>query len=200
MTRRLDPSAVTFRPLQEADLPRLHDWLLTPHVARWWYEAEPITLAWVADHYRKHIPVAMTSIPFHTTADGLLEPVWAYVIEYADAPIGYIQTYRIDQHTDYATAVAIDEVAAGVDLLIGEPEYVHRGLGAPLLRRFLRDYVFPDPAIESCIIGPEPANTAAIRAYEKAGFRFLKQVQVPGEPQAEYLLRLRRAELAAPAG
>ena len=27
---------ITFRPLCEADLPILHDWIHRPHVARWW--------------------------------------------------------------------------------------------------------------------------------------------------------------------
>jgi hypothetical protein len=31
-------------------------------------------------------------------------------------------------------------------------------------------------------------------AYEKAGFRFFKTIQVPGEPEPEYLMRLTRGE------
>jgi RimJ/RimL family protein N-acetyltransferase len=196
---QLDPDEVTFRPLTEADLPQLYAWLHQPHVARWWYEAEPITPAWVAEHYGKHIPFAQISRPFSRSDDTTREAVWAYTIVYAGTPIGYIQTYRIDHDADYAAAVAVDEVAAGVDLYIGEPAFAYQGLGAPLLRVFLRDYVFADPAIESCIIGPEPANTGAIRAYEKAGFRFLKQIQVPDEPQPEYLMQLTRVEFMAAA-
>jgi hypothetical protein len=35
----------------------------------------------------------------------------------------------------------------------------------------------------------------AIRAYEKAGFRFLKDAVVPDEPDPEHLMRIRRADL-----
>ena len=44
-------------------------------------------------------------------------------------------------------------VNAGIDLFIGEVQFHHRGLGAPIIRQFLNDIVFSDPAVESCIIG-----------------------------------------------
>lgn len=44
--------------------------------------------------------------------------------------------------------------------------------------------------MKACVIGPEPKNTAAIRVYEKAGFRFFKTIQVPTEPEPEYLMKL----------
>jgi RimJ/RimL family protein N-acetyltransferase len=44
------------------------------------------------------------------------------------------------------------------------------------------------------VIGPEPKNAAAIRAYEKSGFRFFKSIQVPGEPEPEYLMKLSQQE------
>jgi aminoglycoside 6'-N-acetyltransferase len=46
----------------------------------------------------------------------------------------------------------------------------------------------------SCIIDPEPANRIAIRAYEKAGFRYVKTVKVPAEPQPAYLMRISRGD------
>ena len=39
-------------------------------------------------------------------------------------------------------------------------------------------------------------NRAAIRAYEKAGFTYLKTVEIPDEDDPEYLMRLARADLA----
>ena len=46
-----------------------------------------------------------------------------------------------------------------------------------------------------CVIGPSVKNAAAIRAYEKVGFRALKQVRVPGETDPEFLMRITAAEL-----
>jgi RimJ/RimL family protein N-acetyltransferase len=68
-------------------------------------------------------------------------------------------------------------------------------LGSSILRKFLRDVVFANQSIDCCVIGPEPQNKAAIKAYEKAGFRYLKTVQISGEEQPEYLMRLSREDL-----
>lgn len=176
-----DPAGLGFRPLRLADLPLIYRWLNTPHVARWWYDEEVATLQDVAAKYEPRIAGQ--------------ERVRCFVILYEERPIGYIQSYLIRDHPAYSAQVAVEEEAAGVDLFIGEPEYVHRGLGAPLLVAFLRQIVFADRAVESCIIGPEPKNTAAIRAYEKAGFRYLKTITVPGEPAPEYLMRMARREI-----
>jgi RimJ/RimL family protein N-acetyltransferase len=64
-----------------------------------------------------------------------------------------------------------------------------------MLRRFLPELAFPFHGIDVCVIGPSVKNTAAIRAYEKAGFRPLKLVSVPGEPDPEFLMRLTAADL-----
>jgi len=76
-------------------------------------------------------------------------------------------------------------------------EYVHRGLGGPILRRFLRKATFTHPDVGTCVIGPDPANSGAIRAYEKAGFTYLKSVTVPGDLPSgqEYLMLIRRQDV-----
>lgn len=40
-------------------------------------------------------------------------------------------------------------------------------------------------------------NVAAIRAYEKIGFAFMRDVNVLGELDREHLMRLTRAQLVA---
>lgn len=48
------------------------------------------------------------------------------------------------------------------------------------------------------MIGPTRSNVAAIRAYEKAGFRFLKMYLEPETKEPEhYLMEMTRAELDA---
>ena len=116
-------------------------------------------------------------------------PLGHYTIRYGAQPIGFIQTYPLRAYPDYATLIGIEDEAAGIDLFIGEADYAYRGLGAPLLRAFLRQVVFTDPAIDSCIIDPEINNTSAIRAYEKAGFIYLKTIQAPDELAPQYVMR-----------
>lgn len=176
----VDPTALGFRPMTMSDLPLMHRWLQTPHVNEWWHEGRGNSLEGVIKKYAPRIRGEQPTAP--------------YLILYGEQPIGYIQTYRIADWPDYARHVQADEVAAGLDLFNGESAYLHQGLGPHIIRRFLREVVFADPGVESCIIGPEPDNQAAIRTYARAGFRYLKTIQVPGEPAPEYLMRITRAE------
>jgi aminoglycoside 6'-N-acetyltransferase len=157
-------------------------WLDAPHVQEFWYD-EPNTLEGLEESY-----LPKTGDPSRPHS---------YVIEHAAIPIGLIQWYPLGDDAGNAALVGGLPGEAGVDLFIADEAYRHRGLGAPLLRRFLRQVVFADPQITGCVIGPESNNAAAIRAYEKAGFRYYKTVQVPGERFPEHLMRLRREDLPA---
>ena len=182
----LEEATISFRPLQLEDLPLMHRWLNTDHVARWYYVrgAPHPSLEWVRDRYLARIQ-----------GD---DPTLAFIIMLGDRAVGYIQAYFIADHSDYAAVVQVDPGAAGVDMFIGEVDAVHRGLGGRILRRFLSEVVFGSMGAVSCILGPEPDNRIAIRAYEKAGFRHLKTVDVPGaDAPREYLMRIGREEFLA---
>ena len=170
---------IHFRTLDRGDLPLMHRWLNTPHVVEWWPD-EALTLDQIIAKYSPRI-------------DGK-EDVRCFVIVKGDRAIGYIQEYPFGKDSEYARHIAAAERAAGIDLFIGEVEFHHRGLGASIIRQFLKDVVFADPAVESCIIDPAVSNRGAIRAYEKAGFRFLKIVTNPGEAESQYLMRVGGAE------
>jgi RimJ/RimL family protein N-acetyltransferase len=174
------PRGLSFRRLRASDLHLMHRWLNAPHVRRWWY-AEGTSYAEIEDHYLPSIEER--------------DATKLFLILHEDEPIGFVQSYRISAEDDEAYASLVDvEDSAGVDLFIGEADHLYRGLGQHVIRRFLSEHVFSDPRVEVCVIGPEPENAAAIRAYEKAGFRYFKTIQVPGEPEPEYLIRLSRSE------
>jgi len=176
----MDPHGISFRRLRSSDLDLMHRWLNAPHVRRWWY-AEGNSYREIEEHYLPAIEGREAAKPF--------------AILHRGKPIGFVQSYRISAEDDetYASLVGVED-SAGVDLFIGDPDYLYRGLGQHVIRRFLSEHVFSDPGVKVCVIGPEPKNTAAIRAYEKAGFRFFKTIQVPGEPEPEYLMKLTRTE------
>ena len=159
----------------------MHHWLYVPHVAEWWGDDQKPN---AEDLEAKYFPRISGE-----------QPTDCFVIVEDGRDIGYIQSYVISDHPEYAAVVDVKERAAGIDLFIGEPDRVHQGLGVPILRQFMRDVVFTRYDVESCIIGPSIKNTSAIRAYEKAGFVYLKTIDVPDEDDPEYLLRIWRDEV-----
>jgi RimJ/RimL family protein N-acetyltransferase len=123
------------------------------------------------------------------------DPTYHYLARIDGIPIGMFQHYRIGDDPEYAAALALGEDAVGIDLFIGDVEFIGLGHGPAMVRQFLRDVAFPFHHIDVCVIGPSVKNVAAIRAYEKAGFRALREVQVPDEPNPELLMRVTAAEL-----
>jgi len=177
--------AFTFSPMREADLELVRTWLLRPHVRRWYDDvpAETYPDDTIADHRR---------------AIRREDPTDYFLIELDGRPIGQIQSYRIDDHPGYAAQLALGRAAIGIDLFIGEADLIGRGHGPVLIQVFLRDVAFPRYGVDLCVIGPTTSNVSAIRAYEKAGFRFLKTYLEPDTREGEhYLMELTRAELDA---
>jgi aminoglycoside 6'-N-acetyltransferase len=173
---------IDFRPLAQNDLPQLHIWLNTDFVLKW-FGKKPTPLNDVIEKYDPYI-----------TGE---KPTSAYIIVIGGIDTGYIQTYLISDYPDYNAYVGADEHSAGVDLFIGHRDYIHKGYGASIMTAFLKDYVFSKSQVARCIIGPEPKNTAAIRMYEKTGFRWYKTIQVPGEDAPEYLMTLTKKDFFA---
>ena len=65
----------------------------------------------------------------------------------------------------------------GIDQFIGEPDMIGRGHGSAFIRAFVdRLLAAGTPRV---VTDPDPANTRAIRAYEKAGFRKDRFVDTP---------------------
>jgi aminoglycoside 6'-N-acetyltransferase len=167
----------SFARMTEDDLRLLHHWFEEPHV-REFYDREPRTLHGVAAAYRGKIVGDEPTEPYIASLDG--------------TRIGYLQAYRLADYPDYASAVGVRGDAAGVDMLIGDPAFAHRGLGAPLLRQFLDDIVWPTTGATTCWIAPSIHNAIAIRCYAKVGFVHARTVWVPDEDRPEYLMWLTR--------
>src|SRR5206468_7730498 len=76
----LPSPSIAFRPLLEADLLLLHDWIHRPHVAHWWGAGGPPSD--FSDTRRKYLP----RLHEHSS-------VKPYIALLADEPIGFIQSY-----------------------------------------------------------------------------------------------------------
>lgn len=172
---------INFRKLEEKDLELLYHWLNDSSDVMKWYTKHPVTMERVKTKYTSYINGE--------------KPTKAFIILFDKKPIGYIQTFSIDSYPKYKELIGIDEESTGLDLYIGEDDYIHMGLGSIIIRKFLKEYTFKIFQAKSCIIGPEPANKAAIRSYEKAGFTYMKTIYNDNEEGYEYLMKLDRSEL-----
>jgi RimJ/RimL family protein N-acetyltransferase len=172
-----DLNIINFRRLTINDLDYMYKWLNSDFVAEW-YGKRTWTFKEVE---KKYLPYINNE-----------KPTQGYLIIYDNTPIGYIQTYKIHDYQDYAGFVDVDENAAGLDLFIGEWEYIHKGLGKYIISKFLKEIIFAKSDAVSCILGPEPKNIAAIITYEKVGFKYIKTMQVKDEDEPEYLMRISR--------
>jgi aminoglycoside 6'-N-acetyltransferase len=164
---------IEFRPLAEDHLPLLERWLGEQHVARWWREPVDVVV-------EKRIAGIEGS-----------RPTRQFLIVLDGRPAGMIQTYRAEDHPDWRRLVQVGDDVAGVDLLIGEPDLVGRGLGPAVLTEFVRSVVFADPEITAVVATVEEPNRRSRRAFEKAGFRHVRDVDEDGLPHR--LMRLDRS-------
>lgn len=170
---------IGFRPLRVADLPLLHRWLLNPAVARWWDAA----------------PDYDTIVAKYTPRIEGRSPTKCYLILYAARPVGFIQVCNTAAYLAFAAAINAGSDSASIDVYIGEDDYRWRGFGPLALRAFLQNVVFADPLITHCLIDPHPENTVAIRAYERAGFHHVRQLDDDGSGTPCVVLRIERAEV-----
>jgi aminoglycoside 6'-N-acetyltransferase len=76
----------------------------------------------------------------------------------------------------------------GIDQFIGEPDMIERGHGSAFVRAFVDERL--RNGAPRIVTDPDPANTRAVHAYEKAGFQKTGMVDTPEGPA---LLMVRNA-------
>ena len=156
----------------------LHDWLLRPHVAQWWGEAE--SAAALRSHY--------------LLMAGQANATRAYVVSFATTPIGFIQSYVVLGSGGGWWENELDPGARGIDQFLCEPHQLNQGLGRCMIRAFL-DCLFCEPAVSVIQTDPDPTNLRAVRCYTAAGFRAVGPVITPDG--RALLMRCTRRSLAA---
>jgi RimJ/RimL family protein N-acetyltransferase len=173
---------IAFRQLQETDLLLMHRWLNTPHVSRWWgiHGHKCPSLDEVRRHYLPRI---------HGK-----DPAKCYVVTLNGGPIGMVQSYQLDDYPSEKAIFDLDQNCAGIDIFIGEEDRLYQGLGSIIMKKFLKEIVFANYNVSCCIVDPAPENKAAIKAYKKAGFKYLKTVWNQQDAIDAYIMSVNRDE------
>lgn len=154
-------SLISFKPLKTTDFPQLYEWLHRPHVKQWWY---PDALPW--DQFETKYLKNLNSNDVH-----------GFIFYLDEKPLGFIQYY--DAHKlpdDFGNADP--EGTFGMDLYIADPEYIGKGHGTRILKKFI-EFIQQRHVVKKFIIDPHAANIAAIKTYEKVGFKKIREEEQP---------------------
>jgi len=162
---------IAFEPLRADDLPLLADWLGREHVRSWWRDG---------------------GLSLQHAEDALAgrDRTRYFVIVVDGRPVGMIETYLLSDELEWAALIGEGPDRAGLDLLIGEEDAVGRGLGPQVLAQFAREIGFANPATSALVATVEEANRRSWRAFEKAGFEYVRDVEEDG--LRHRLMRLER--------
>jgi RimJ/RimL family protein N-acetyltransferase len=169
--------AITFKKLELKDMPLFFEWVKKPHIARWWK----------SDTYEEFVEKYQSKI--NGAADNYSFP---FIIHIDEKPIGWIQYYLADKTDDgwWMKQHGQPVGTIGMDIIIGETEYIGKGFGTMLIKKFV-EKIFKETAAPKIIIDPDVENKAAIRCYEKVGFQKVKEIDTPeffDEPPGKSLL------------
>ena len=139
--------AYHFRPLDTADLEMVRRWLAAPHVVEWWGDPDE---------------------QFELVSSDLEDPAMKqFIVSTEGGPFGYLQCYDVGAWPNPGFGPQPAGTRA-IDQLIGKPDMINQGHGSGFIRRFMDELL--RTGTPRIITDPNPANSRAIRAYEKAGF------------------------------
>ncbi len=157
---------ISFKPLLESHFPLLLKWLEKPHVKTWWDPDILWTEEQIRNKYRSYVQG-------YKLENGVVKTIHAFIIEADDHPIGYIQVYNAYDFPRSSPLSDLPEYLAAFDILIGDQEYLSKGIGSLALTLFWGTFFKGN--YQAVFADPDRRNIAAIRAYEKAGFKKMKE-------------------------
>lgn len=147
------PPDYTFRKLTRSDMTLFHQWLDQPHLGGWWADA--------ATEWALLEPEIESNLAHENLTD-------MRVVELAGHPFAYVQDYEVHAYAmpHYAD---LAPGARGLDSFLGDPAYLGQGHGSGFLRTRATQLLAQGAPLVA--VDPDPANSRAIAAYTRAGFR-----------------------------
>jgi aminoglycoside 6'-N-acetyltransferase len=147
-----------FRPMTSDDLPVIRQWLARPHVRKWW--GDP-------------------SEQYDLVSGDLDEPAMdQFIVSAGSNEFAYLQCYDL---TAWNSGFGEHPRGTrGIDLFIGEADMIGCGHGSAFIRAFADERL--RNGAPRMVTDPDPANSRAVRAYEKAGFEKAGMVDTPDGP------------------
>ena len=156
----VDPDRLSFRRLDDDDLPMLHRWLNEPGVVRWW-EGADVSWEGVRRQYGAEARAA--------------DSAELHIAELDGRPVGWIQCWFLadeDEVDGWAERGFDPASTAGIDYLVAAPADRGAGLGTAMIDAYVERVVLGDhPWITTVGSDPDEGNERSWRALAAAGFR-----------------------------
>ncbi len=158
---------ISFKSLCEAHYTFLLKWLEAPHVKACWDPDIQWTLPLIEEKYADYAKG-------YKLENDEAKPISAYIIYVDNKPIGYIQLYNAYDFARTEPLIGLPSSLGAFDIFIGEVNYLRKGIGSKAIVLFLEEH---GNYYSHILVDPEKTNLAAIRTYEKAGFKKIKEHQ-----------------------
>lgn len=146
--------------MTEKHIPLWQKWISVPHVKDVWFIEEYET----GDYIHSKIKGNGHTVPFIIYLDNL--------------PIGYIQycdlyAYRKIVEKPKGLFTKENQGTFCIDLFIAESDFLNKGYGTEIIKKFTQKLI-NELDVKKILIDPATSNKPAIRCYQKAGFKVLK--------------------------
>lgn len=149
---------IELQPIKDYDICLLEKWLYMPHIKKWFHE----TKNWLYEVEKRNSEFKW---------------IHHFIVTYENNPIGFCQYYEYcNSGEDWHGKITISG-AYSIDYLIGETEYIGKGLGKDVVRALIERIKLCKNA-EKVIVQPEQDNTASCSLLAACGFVFDKENQV----------------------
>ena len=155
---------VSLRQVDDQDPDLIQGWLSRPHVSRWWGDPER-EFAQIQDHQQDR---KVDSGRNH-----------ALILDSNNSPLGYLRWVHCPR--DLLDRVGFPDMPTGavdIDIFVGEPDRIGRGFG-PAALQVLMKHLWDDESVPLAGMSVSVENKAAIRAYEKVGFKLFREFKDP---------------------
>ncbi len=147
------PPDYSFRKLTRSDMTLFHHWLEQPHMGGWWGDA--------ATEWAEREPQIESNLAHENLTD-------MRIVELAGHPFAYIQDYDVHSY-DMPHCADLPKGSRAMDSFLGDPAYLGQGHGAGFIHARATQLLAAGAPLIA--VDPDPANTRAITAYTRAGFR-----------------------------
>lgn len=158
---------VNFEKVQLKHKDIIFSWLSQPHIQAFW------------DNSQAHKDDIIYFIEGRKVPSNYANGHYVYwIATIENHPYALIMTIKENQGENRepikTTHISQTGATYSLDYMIGDPEYIGKGLGAPTLEQFLIFFQAEiDSNADTFFIDPDVTNPRAKHIYEKAGFQFM---------------------------